>query len=160
MIDITKRPRTLLPPPLVYASGFVVGWYLAHWQTLAFTTPILVRWIAWSVVAVSIGLMLWAVLTIWHYRTTVNPYGQASTLVSSGPFAFSRNPIYLADALLYLAASILWQNGWTLVLAPVIWLIMRYAVIRHEEAHLHARFGKAYEVYCQRTARWLGQKKG
>lgn len=159
MTDAAKRPRTLLPPPLVYAGGLLAGWYLNRWHALTFIIPDVARWLAWSVVALAIGLMLWAAATIWRHRTTVNPYGQVSHLVSSGPFAFSRNPIYLADAWLYIALGILWHNGWMLLMMPLVWATMRYAVIRHEEVHLHARFGKTYEEYCQRTGRWLGRKR-
>ncbi|MHB1676157.1 MAG: methyltransferase family protein [Sulfuriferula sp.] len=150
------RPRTLAPPPLVYAVGLGVGWWLQHRVLpLGWSVPGILQTLAWTLLVLSIGLMLWAVWTIWQHKTTVNPYKAASALVTRGPFAYSRNPIYVADALLYLAVTVLMGSLWPLVFAPLIWLIMRYAVIAHEEAHLRAKFGADYLAYCERVRRWL-----
>ncbi len=152
----TARPRTLAPPPLVYAAGLGAGWWLQHRVLpLGGPEPAPLQALAWALLALSIALMLWAVWTIWRHKTTVNPYKAASTLVTRGPFAFSRNPIYVADALLYIAVTLLMGSLWPLVFAPLVWLIMRYAVIANEEAHLSAKFGADYAAYCARVRRWL-----
>lgn len=151
-----ERPRTWVPPPLVYAAGMGVAWWLQHrylplnW----FVLPPL-RMLAWALLAVGGMLMLWAAVTIWRHKTTVNPYKGASALVTQGPFAFSRNPIYVADAVSYFAGTVLMGSLWPFVFAPLVWLVMRYAVIAHEEAHLRAKFGAEYAAYCARVRRWL-----
>ncbi len=152
---LSARPRTLAPPPLVYAVGLLLGWWLQQRQPFGFAVSLLVRQLAWGALAASLALMLWAVWTIWRHRTTVNPYAGASTLVTSGPFSFSRNPIYLADALLYGAVTVLLASAWPLCFVPVIWAIMHYGVIKNEEAHLAAKFGAQYAAYCARVRRWL-----
>ena len=155
MTDLTKRPRTLAPPPLVYAAGLGAGWWLEHILPLGFNASILARQIAWGIVALGLVLMLWAAWTIWRHHTTVNPYKGAANLVTNGPFAYSRNPIYVADMLVYLAVTVLMGSLWPVFFIPLVWVIMRYAVIAHEEAHLQAKFGEAYQQYCARVRRWL-----
>jgi len=79
----------------------------------------------------------------------------ASALCTSGPFRFSRNPIYLGDWLILVGVSLLLSTFWPLLFAPLIWIMLRFGVIRHEEAHLEAKFGDAYRGYKTRVRRWL-----
>jgi protein-S-isoprenylcysteine O-methyltransferase Ste14 len=155
MPDPVQRTRTLDPPPLVYPAGMMLAWWLEQWFTLGFDVSPLLRRLGWTGVGAGGALMLWAALTIWRHRTTVNPYWGASALVTDGPFAFSRNPIYLADIWVYCGVTLLFGSLWPLVLAPLVWAIMRYGVIAHEEAHLRARFDAAYCEYCVRVRRWI-----
>jgi len=57
-------------------------------------------------------LMLWAGLLMLWRKTTVNPYGKPARLLEEGPFRFSRNPIYLADSLIYCGIALLWGSLW------------------------------------------------
>lgn len=155
MSDPVQRPRTLVPPPLVYAAGLILAWWLEQWFALAFDVSPLLRRLGWIGVGAGGTLMLWATLAIWRHHTTVNPFRGASELVTDGPFAFSRNPIYLADMLVYCGVTLLIGSLWPLVLAPLVWAIMRFGVIAHEEAHLRARFDDAYCEYCARVRRWI-----
>ena len=155
MADPAARPATLLPPPLVYAAGLVAGWWINRYIPLGFAGTGMLHSLGWGLVSLWVMLTLWAALTIWRHRTTVNPYKPVSTLVTSGPFGFSRNPIYTGDWLVYAGVTLLLQTYWTVALAPVVWWFMRYHVIAHEEAHLAIRFGEAYRGYCDRVRRWI-----
>lgn len=155
MTDTLQRPRTLVPPPLVYVVGLIMSWWLERHFPLGFGVTPLLHTLGWIDVGLGCALMIWAVLTIWRHRTTVNPYKGASELVTSGPFAFSRNPIYLADVVIYVGVMLLIGSFWPLVFAPLVWAIMRYAVIAHEEVHLRAKFGPAYNDYSGRVRRWI-----
>ncbi len=155
MPDPAKRPRTLAPPPLVYVTGLILSWWLEQIFPFGFNVGPLLRGMGWADIGAGGVLMLWAAITIWRHHTTVNPYRGASALVTAGPFAFSRNPIYLADVWVYLGVTLLIGSYWPLVFAPLVWAIMRYGVIAHEEAHLQAKFGAAYSDYCLRVRRWI-----
>lgn len=150
------RPRTLLLPPLPYAAAIAGGWWLdrnlaaLHLDLGAVTRPL-----AWLVFAAALVLMGWAVQSLLRHRTTVSPYSGAKELCVSGPFRLSRNPIYLADWLLLAGFSLWFATWWPLLFAPLVWLLVRFGVIRHEEAHLAARFGERYAEYCSRVRRWL-----
>ena len=159
MSDSMSRPATWVPPPAVYAAGLFLSWWLERRWPLSMTLPRPVHLLGWGLISASLFLMLWSAYTIWRHRTTVNPYRGASALVQSGPYSLSRNPIYLADAILYAGVWLLLQSGWPIVFAPVVWVIMHFGVIRHEEAHLQARFGDVYAEYCRYTGRWLGHRR-
>lgn len=102
-------------------------------------------------------LMAAAVASFIKARTTINPLrpANASQLITTGVFRYSRNPIYLADLLL-LDAWALWLGNVInlLFLFIFIWYIQRYQIAREERA-LHQRFGDHYVAYCSKVRRWL-----
>lgn len=152
MADIHKRPATLVPPPLVYVSALWASWELNSLAPLPFPKASLTGWI---MVWLGIFLLLWAAVTMFLHKTTINPYATVSRLVESGPFRFSRNPIYLADSVIYLGVTLIWGLLWPLMLYPIVWAVIRYGVIHNEEAHLASRFGESYTQYCKRVRRWI-----
>ena len=153
---LARRPRTLILPPAPYAAALVGGWWLdRHYWAMPLDWGIATRPLGWVAVAAGLALMLWTMWTFQRHRTTVNPFGGASALCTGGPFRFSRNPIYLGDWLLLGGVSLVLQTYWPLVFAPLIWVMLRFGVIRHEEAHLEAKFGDAYRAYRARVRRWI-----
>lgn len=156
MTDPAHRPRTLLLPPAPYAAALFGGWWLDRnvhalpWDWGAASQPL-----GWLLVGVGLVLFAWTLATFWRHRTTVNPYVAASHLCTGGPFRISRNPIYLGDWFILAGVAMLLETWWPLLFAPVIWVLLRYGVIRHEEAHLEAKFGDEYLSYKTRVRRWL-----
>ena len=155
MRDPIFRPRTLAPPPLVYAAVLYAAWWLQQRQALGFDMGAAGGFLGWLLIGLGLAGMTWALAAIWSHHTTVNPYRAATNLVTQGPFAWSRNPIYVSDWFVYFGVTLLLGTAWALLLAPVVWAIMRFGVIRHEEAHLLAKFGDEYQTYCGRVRRWL-----
>ena len=155
MRDPAIRPRTLAPPPLVYATTLYAAWWLEQRHSLAFDQEPVANFIGWTLIGIGLAGFAWALSAIWVHRTTVNPYKAASNLVTHGPFARSRNPIYVSDWFVYAGITLLLGTAWPLLLAPVVWGVMRYGVIAHEEAHLQAKFGDEYRSYCHTVKRWL-----
>lgn len=104
-----------------------------------------------------IGLFLigWAALTLRRHRTTIMPHRGADRLVTDGPFAWRRNPIYLGDVFIFLCLAEVTKNVWFAILVPVFILAVTWLAILPEERHLMARFGDAYKAYKERTRRWL-----
>ncbi|MBE4617985.1 methyltransferase family protein [Vibrio navarrensis] len=90
-------------------------------------------------------------------KTTVNPVKPetASTVVTSGIFAYSRNPMYLALLLLLLSYACWLQNAITFAFAPLFVLYMNRFQIQPEERALEKRFGSAYLQYKQKVRRWI-----
>jgi protein-S-isoprenylcysteine O-methyltransferase Ste14 len=155
MRDPAIRPLTLIPPPLVYAVALVAAWRLQEWLPLTLDLGILARALGWALIGVGLAGFTWALLAIWRQHTTVNPYKAASHLVTRGPFRYTRNPIYVSDWFVYAGAMLLLKTAWPLALAPLVFLVMRYLVVAHEETHLEARFGAEYLDYKARVRRWL-----
>jgi protein-S-isoprenylcysteine O-methyltransferase Ste14 len=110
-----------------------------------------------SLACLALGLLLMvsAVMAMRRAATTVNPRRQPQALVADGVFGMSRNPIYLGDALILLAA-VFWVNEvFALpVVAAFVWVINdRFIPI--EEERLADAFGDPPAEYFQRVRRWI-----
>ena len=88
-------------------------------------------------------------------RTTLRPDRGASALIRSGPFRYSRNPLYVAVVLLILGVGVWLNSLWIwLMVAPLV-LVMNRAVILREESYLEQEFGRDYVDYKKSVRRWL-----
>jgi protein-S-isoprenylcysteine O-methyltransferase Ste14 len=156
MNDDARRPRTLILPPAPYAVALALGWWLdRHVAPLPLDASAATHPLGMLLVAAGLALMAATMLTFLRHRTTVNPFGGASALCTGGVFRLSRNPIYLGDWLVFIGLALMWHTAWPLLFSPLIWALLRYGVIRHEEAHLAAKFGDDYRQYCARVRRWI-----
>lgn len=116
------------------------------------------RGLGQGLVALGVLVMGAAVLQMVTARTPVIPRREPRALVTSGLFSLSRNPIYLADAIL-LTGVILWLDA-VLALPLVfsfVWLIQT-RFIREEETRLTLAFGAEFDLWAARTRRWIGRK--
>jgi protein-S-isoprenylcysteine O-methyltransferase Ste14 len=104
--------------------------------------------------------MLGAAAQMVLARTTVIPRRDPSSLVTTGLFAWSRNPIYLSD-LIILMGAILWLDAILALplLVGFVWLI-ETRFVRDEEARLTAAFGPEFDLWAARTRRWFGRRSG
>lgn len=99
-------------------------------------------------------LGLWTLMLFVRRGTTPMPSGTPSTLLVTGPFRVSRNPLYAAGVLAHLALGLLADSGWTCMAAGALFLVLDRLVVPREEARLRALFGPAFERYARRVRRW------
>jgi protein-S-isoprenylcysteine O-methyltransferase Ste14 len=154
-LDKPKTAGVIAPPPLIYLAGVVLG--LVLWNLAP--SPFLPRGLGYGVGAVlifiAVGISLWGVLEMRRAGTAVNPRIATTALVTTGPFRFSRNPLYVALTLCYLGIAIAAQSLWALALLPLVLAVMQYGVIYREERYLEDRFGAEYVLYKERVRRWI-----
>lgn len=113
------------------------------------------RGIAVVLLASSLTLAAAAVLTLRRARTPVEPWKPTRSIVERGPYALSRNPIYVAFLGVQLAYA--WGRGnvWGMLLLPLTAALLYWGVIAREERYLGERFGAPYAAYRRRVRRWL-----
>jgi protein-S-isoprenylcysteine O-methyltransferase Ste14 len=102
-----------------------------------------------------LALVIWAITTLRQHETTVMPNERSSALVTSGPFHWVRNPIYLGDVLIFLGVAEVTKNIWFVILGLVFAVFVTWLSILPEEHHLEARFGDDYRAYKAKTRRWI-----
>ena len=145
----------LVRPPLVYLGSIALGLVL-H---LIWPVRLLPPWVSTPVGAmvslVAVALFISATRTFRAAGTPIPGNRPTTTIVRTGPYRFSRNPIYLAFSLLQLGLS-LWVNGLALLitLIPAV-ALMSLVVIPREERYLEARFPSEYLPYQASVRRWL-----
>ena len=96
-----------------------------------------------------------AMMAMRKHRTTVEPGQRPTSLVTSGVFARTRNPIYLAMLLLTLAIAVMTNGAWFVLAAAALCIALDRIVIRSEERMIDEAFGEPYADYKRRVRRWL-----
>ena len=87
--------------------------------------------------------------------TVISPFDTPSSLVISGPFRFSRNPMYVAMILILIGGALAWGTVTPFVVPPIMAWILATRFIPVEEAALSTEFGAGYDEYKSRVRRWL-----
>ena len=152
------HPGVRFPPPFLFAAGFLGAWGLSRWAPL----PI-VRGQATSVaevaggllVALGVGLVFWGLATFHAHRTAIFPNRPATRIVRSGPYRFTRNPMYTGMTAAYCGLSIIMNDVWPFLLLPFVLVLLVRLVISREERYLASAFPGEYDAYRREVRRWL-----
>lgn len=151
----SSTPQVIARPPLLYL-GFLLAGLGADglWPVAAIAGPLP---ITVGLVLVTAGVIL-GFLAARRFRNagTSIPTRRASTaLVTDGPYALSRNPIYVAMTAIYVGIGVAAGGLWTLLLVAPLLVLIRYGVIGREERYLEDRFGDDYGRYRDAVRRWV-----
>lgn len=155
MSDVNRSPGVHVPPPLYAALAVLGGWLLQRRHPLPAPGGLIRESLGWGLVAAAALLMLAGMAALRRHRTTIRPDKAATALVQSGPYAFTRNPLYLSLALATPGLGFLLRAPWIWGLWPLLILVLDRAVIAKEERHLAAVFGEGYAAYQSRVRRWI-----
>lgn len=145
----------IVRPPLVYLAAILLG-VVIQWVE---PRPLLPRSLAMpvgvSLVVIAVALFVSAVARFRAAGTPVPARQPTTAIVRSGPYRFSRNPIYLAFSVFQLGIAVWVNSVWLLATLVVAAGLMHYVVIPKEEQYLERRFGSEYLEYKASVRRWL-----
>ena len=148
-------PHVIVLPPLLYVAALAAGLLLTWAAPEPLLSSSLRYWVGGALVALGLGITGWGRTLMVRAGTNVNPFQPTTALVTTGPFRFSRNPLYVGLTLAYLGGALLANSWWVLALLVPVLLILHYGVVRREERYLEAKFGEAYRAYRGRVRRYL-----
>lgn len=150
----SDRPSPTPWPPLLAAGGLLVG-ALLH---LVVPWELSRAWLGFGVILAlaAAAFEVWAAMTLKRANTNLLPTKPALQLVDAGPFAITRNPIYLGNVVLLFGLGLIIGTGWILIAALLYPFAVTPLAIAREERHLAARFGEAWTAYAARVPRWIG----
>ena len=114
-----------------------------------------IRLIGFLPLFVGVALFAWARATFRRHKTALMPWTRSTTLVTDGPYAFSRNPIYLSFVLIYLGLSFIFDSAYVLGMLVVVAVLFDRLQIPREERYLRGIFGTEFESYAAKVRRWL-----
>jgi protein-S-isoprenylcysteine O-methyltransferase Ste14 len=104
-----------------------------------------------------VGGLVVIALAAWQFRahkTTILPREVPRRMIDTGVYAYSRNPIYLADALILAGCALRWDMAGLVLVPAFVWVITTRFIIG-EEAGMRAAFGAAFDAYAARVRRWV-----
>lgn len=142
-------------PPVWLLAGMGLAWGLAEAAPLAAFGGPAWRAAGWALVALGLALAVWAAAVMTRAGVNVLPRRAPAALVRSGPFRYSRNPIYLGDALILTGWCLTLGAASALIAPPlfVAWISRRF--IAPEEAALRAAHPEGYAAWSARVRRWI-----
>jgi protein-S-isoprenylcysteine O-methyltransferase Ste14 len=148
-------PNVRVHPPIIYAISILSGIGLNNLWPLSMPFGLHGRLFGGIIIVAATLIAAWALLYFHRHDTDVRPDKPDRALITSGPYRFTRNPLYIVLTLAQITAAVWLDNLWILLLvvASVI-VITRYAITR-EELYLEQLFGQEYLRYKQRVRRWF-----
>lgn len=142
-------------PLLTVIAGMALGRAVPFGSDLLLRTP-LRYWLGGSIIVGALYFLGYrAVRLMRGSGQSENPYKSTTEILTSGPYRFTRNPMYLQMVLVCLGFAVLLSNLWILVLTPVCALVLHFMVILLEERYLERKFGDTYTDYQRRVRRWI-----
>lgn len=153
--DDKDRPGVIAPPPLVFFAFLGFGLGLDGVWPLTAVPGAVGRTVGFALIAIGVGIFAAAIYHLRQAGTSVQTRMPATAVVTSGPFRFSRNPIYLSASLAFAGIGLAADNVWILALVVPFLAVIRYGVISREERYLEAKFGEEYRRYKASVRRWL-----
>ena len=152
-----KSLENRIPPPIVLLIALALIYLVSRVDDLITISDALRLSLGTGLLALGLCIMIAGVISFKRAATTVNPLKpeSASSLVSSGVFRYTRNPMYLGMILISIAAVVKSSSVLSLLVVLGFFLfITRYQIIPEERA-MAKLFGEDFEQYQQRVRRWI-----
>ena len=156
MADTADTAHVIIRPPLAWGLAVIAGLaldWLLPWPFLPADLP--KGFLGASLFVLALALLAWAIVTMTGAGSNVPTNRPTTTIVESGPYRFTRNPIYLGMFLGLIGLGIAFDSLWLLIALLPFALVIRYGVVAREEAYLERKFGDVYRGYRSRVRRWL-----
>jgi len=148
-------PGVRIPPPVVYVAAFLISLALQARFPLPFLARPIALGLGGAIAALGALCIVTSIPTMLRGRGTLNTAGPSAALVVSGPYRFSRNPMYLGLTLLYAGVAVMFGVVWALLFVLPLVIYTQIWVIAPEERYLQRAFGDDYSVYSAHVRRWV-----
>ena len=148
-------PRFRLWPPVSVGAPLALG-VVASW---VFGDPLhtggVTTTIGWLLLGSFVAWNGWALVSMARHRTGLLPGSATVTIIDTGPFALSRNPLYVGLLALSAGLALLAASLWAVLLLPAEWGLLHWGAVLPEERYLVSKFGTTYVDYTRRVRRWV-----
>jgi len=142
-------------PPVWLLAFLAAVWVQARWFNPAEYAGTASYVVGWLLILLGLGIATISIAMFRRHKTTVIPRNTPSAMITAGPYRYSRNPIYLADAFILLGFIVLKGSVLGLIFLPVFMLVIQSRFIHGEEAGLAAEFPDEFKAFCGSTRRWI-----
>jgi protein-S-isoprenylcysteine O-methyltransferase Ste14 len=149
------NPGVIAKPPTIYLIAMVIGLALQWVLPLPIMRLAARLWIGIAIIVMGLLVMVAAVKEFRKLQTPEDTNLPTTTLVISGPYRHSRNPMYISLTLLLSGIGLALNSWWVLLMLVPVMIIMQAGVISREERYLEQKFGQAYRQYKTSVRRWL-----
>ncbi|SFO66782.1 Protein-S-isoprenylcysteine O-methyltransferase Ste14 [Mesorhizobium sp. NFR06] len=149
------NPGVKVFPPLLFVVALIVMLALRYVWPLAIGGRPFTLVLGVALAALAVAIIAWGRSTMLRGGTNVNPTLPTTTIITGGPFGFTRNPLYLGLIGLLLGIGLMFDSWWAVVALIATFPILHYGVVMREEAYLERKFGEPYRSYKASVRRYL-----
>ncbi len=158
MSEEPDNAQVRVAPPILIVLCLLAGWCLEQgqgWRILpaGWHGPRVA--LSGALILFGVGLVVYCARQFKQAQTHIEPWRPTSSVITSGPYRYSRNPIYLGIAIAGVGIALAFNSCWMLFGVLVFALIANKHVIEKEEEYLEGKFGESYLNYRRETRRWL-----
>ena len=147
--------RIGFPPPLIYLGVLLLGFAWTGFTGRLGPAGTLSNWTGGAFLLLGAVLIIAGTERFRSVGTNPKPWKSSTSLVTTGIYRVTRNPMYLGMAILYAGLAIFFNSFTAFLLLPVAVLLIHTQVIAREERYLLGKFGADYVAYKKQVARWL-----
>jgi len=149
--------RILTAPPVLFLVCLTTGLLLQRARPLDIDGHSFLVGMATGCAALllAVGLAAWGILELKRQATPIEPGSTPTRLVSTGPYRFSRNPLYVALLLVHAGIAAMTGSWWLVMGTVALFGMLDRVVVVREEAVIRQTFGAEYAAYRSRVRRWL-----
>lgn len=152
--DITGA-SVKFPPPFVFLISMIVAFGVQHFRPIDIGNSLGFKFVGLVVVILGISIVIFIRRSFHRVETNIEPWKPTNKIISTGFYAYSRNPIYIALCLVSIGLGILFNSFWILISFIPSIVIVYYIAIKKEEVYLEKKFGEEYNLYKKKVRRWL-----
>jgi protein-S-isoprenylcysteine O-methyltransferase Ste14 len=148
--------NVVIVPPAALALCVGAAWLADRVWPAPFLPSAWPRWpLGGALVVLGLTVELWALVLFRRARTSILPIRPTSAIIESGPYRYSRNPVYVGMFAIVVGAAIALDSLWQFAALVAFYVMIRWGVVAREEAYLSRKFGAAYLDYARRVRRWI-----
>jgi protein-S-isoprenylcysteine O-methyltransferase Ste14 len=149
------NPGVIARPPFLTLGAFLIGGALEWLRPTCIFGGALRSVLGLLLAGAGVALIATAVRQFRAAGTNIETYKPSETIVTTGLYGRSRNPIYVAMAVILIGLGLAVDSLWVVAMVVPLLLVLRFGVIAREERYLAGKFGETYRAYTARVRRWL-----
>ncbi len=158
MREKSDNAGVIAPPPLLALAAVVLG-LLLDYVAPAYLLATVLSWgtriiLGVELIVAGLALVFVARRTFQTAGTRVEPWKPSTAVVTTGVFAWLRNPMYVGGTAALIGLAIVLASDWMVVTTVVLILVLHFGVVLREERYLETKFGEAYRAYKDRVPRY------
>lgn len=150
-----KSPPIKIHPMIIFGLTAMFGFGLGRTWPLPYLLTEGSKYLGYGISVFGGLLLLFASREFSRHNTSGSCNVCATTLIKTGPYRYSRNPVYVGILLILIGFSVKSNNLWFFILLPPLIVAISKLVISNEEAQLRNEFGDDYSSYAAAVRRWL-----
>ena len=149
------HPGLIAPPPIIYLISIATGLALHYFSPMSILPNSIGVWLGGLIIVLSVSVLALCLREFQRWKTPVNPHRPTAAIIQTGPFGYSRNPVYISLTGLQTGIAFIANSMWVLALLVPTLMIIYGGVILREERYLERKFGTEYTNYKASARRWF-----